>query len=141
MFYSKNLMSNILAIIVLAISLTAFFNSAIAAKSTDSKQSMSPIEVKGWEKAKQLSEKYNAKLVRVQHHKAHIASVAAEHGLTDYVGIAMDGLGYGEDGKLWGGEVFDVSSGIEFDMVTLSLPFVPLSVPSYGVTLQSHTSP
>ncbi|MBD3202791.1 carbamoyltransferase HypF [Candidatus Woesearchaeota archaeon] len=56
--------------------------------------------------AKELSKKYKAELVKIQHHKAHVAGVAAEHNLKDYVGIAMDGLGYGEDGKLWGGEIF-----------------------------------
>ncbi len=49
--------------------------------------------------ARELAEKYNAKLIQVQHHKAHVASVAAEHNLTDYVGIAVDGLGYGDDGN------------------------------------------
>ena len=64
--------------------------------------------------AKELAEKYNAKLIQIQHHKAHIASVAAEHTLIDYVGIAVDGLGYGDDGNIWGGEVFDVKNGNEF---------------------------
>ena len=64
--------------------------------------------------AKELAEKYNAKLIQIQHHKAHVASVAAEHTLTDYVGIAVDGLGYGDDGNIWGGEVFDVKKGNEF---------------------------
>ncbi|MBN2053017.1 carbamoyltransferase HypF [Candidatus Woesearchaeota archaeon] len=64
--------------------------------------------------AKELADKHNAKLVQFQHHKAHVASVAAEHGLKNYVGIAMDGLGYGEDGNIWGGEVFDVRNGNEF---------------------------
>ena len=60
--------------------------------------------------AKELSKTYNAKLVQIQHHKAHVASVAAEHNLTDYTGIAMDGLGYGDDGKIWGGEIFKVKN-------------------------------
>ncbi|MFH0874637.1 MAG: carbamoyltransferase HypF [archaeon] len=65
--------------------------------------------------AKDLSTKYNAKLILIQHHEAHVASVAAEHNLKDYVGIAMDGLGYGRDGKLWGGEVFKVTGSAGFD--------------------------
>ncbi len=44
-----------------------------------------------------------------QHHKAHIASVALEHHISpeeEVIGIALDGTGYGEDGKIWGGEIF-----------------------------------
>ena len=67
--------------------------------------------------AQELAKKYHAKLKQIQHHKAHIASVAAEYGLTDYVGIAMDGLGFGEDGALWGGEVFSVRNGMRFTRV------------------------
>jgi hydrogenase maturation protein HypF len=67
--------------------------------------------------ASELAEQYQAKLIQIQHHKAHLASVAAEHHITEYVGIAMDGLGYGDDGKLWGGEVFSVKNGCEFTRI------------------------
>lgn len=58
--------------------------------------------------ARELACEYGAQLIPVQHHKAHIAGVAAEHGLDDCVGIAMDGMGLGDDDTIWGGEVFDM---------------------------------
>jgi hydrogenase maturation protein HypF len=57
--------------------------------------------------AEALSRKLNIPLIRVQHHRAHAASCAAEYGLLEYAAIVCDGLGYGDDGTLWGGEVFD----------------------------------
>ena len=45
--------------------------------------------------------------VAVQHHHAHIASCMVDNSIEgEVIGIAMDGLGYGTDGRLWGGEFF-----------------------------------
>ena len=52
--------------------------------------------------ARELAEETGALLMPVQHHKAHIAAATTD----PCVGIAIDGVGYGEDGTVWGGEIF-----------------------------------
>jgi hydrogenase maturation protein HypF len=58
-----------------------------------------------------------ADVVAVQHHRAHVASVLAERGVweTRAVCASFDGTGYGDDGSIWGGEIFvgSVEAGFE----------------------------
>ena len=57
---------------------------------------------------KELAIANKIKVYNIQHHHAHIAACMAENNLpldsTPILGIALDGLGYGEDNTLWGGE-------------------------------------
>jgi hydrogenase maturation protein HypF len=44
-------------------------------------------------------------LLRVQHHAAHASALAGEHpDVMDWLVFTWDGVGYGSDGTLWGGE-------------------------------------
>jgi hydrogenase maturation protein HypF len=53
----------------------------------------------------------------IQHHRAHLASVLAEREewTKKVVGVSFDGTGFGDDGTIWGGEIFlgSIDSGFE----------------------------
>ena len=53
----------------------------------------------------------------VGHHRAHVASVLAERAAweTEVTGLAFDGTGFGDDGTIWGGEIFtgSLAGGLE----------------------------
>ncbi|MGI9106951.1 MAG: carbamoyltransferase HypF [Pyrinomonadaceae bacterium] len=63
--------------------------------------------------------------IGVQHHHAHIASCMADNGIDgEVIGVAMDGLGFGTDGRLWGGEFF-VANFIEAERIA-HLEYIPM---------------
>ena len=49
-------------------------------------------------------------ITSIQHHKAHFGAVLAENNLFDtkdpVLGFIWDGTGYGDDGNIWGSEIF-----------------------------------
>ena len=56
--------------------------------------------------------------IEVQHHKAHIASVIAENNINNsIIGFAWDGTGYGDDGKIWGSEIFVTDDELNFKRI------------------------
>jgi hydrogenase maturation protein HypF len=58
------------------------------------------------------------KTIKVQHHKAHISSVIAENHIKGNVlGFAWDGTGFGDDGNIWGSEIFIVDESLNFKRI------------------------
>lgn len=57
---------------------------------------------------RRLASERQLDIIEVQHHHAHLVACLVENNIyptTPILGIALDGLGYGDDGTLWGGEL------------------------------------
>jgi hydrogenase maturation protein HypF len=55
--------------------------------------------------AKRFAEKYNAKITEISHHWAHAAALLLDAEVKNAVVLTLDGLGFGDDGTYWGGDV------------------------------------
>ncbi len=57
---------------------------------------------------RQLAAERDLPVIEIQHHHAHIAACLADNQWSpqqgQVIGVALDGLGFGEDGSIWGGE-------------------------------------
>jgi len=52
-----------------------------------------------------LAREFGLPVIRVPHHRAHAAALAAEHDADDrWLVFTWDGAGFGEDATIWGGE-------------------------------------
>ena len=59
--------------------------------------------------AHELSKKFECDVFGVQHHHAHAGALFIDHGIDELICIAADGVGYGDDGSAWGGEILHVT--------------------------------
>lgn len=58
--------------------------------------------------AQEFGSLYKCDIYNIQHHYAHVLTLMAENNVkTDekIIGMATDGVGYGDDGNIWGGEI------------------------------------
>ena len=55
-----------------------------------------------------FAESLSDSVIRVQHHTAHALSCMAENGIDQALAVVYDGVGYGTDGKAWGGEFLSI---------------------------------
>lgn len=74
----------------------------------------------------EFARKYSAEVIEVQHHYAHVLGAAIDNNMEEVVGLAIDGLGFGDDGAIWGGEVIAIKAGGKYSRVG-SLSPIPLT--------------
>ncbi|MGC8953144.1 MAG: carbamoyltransferase HypF [Desulfurococcus sp.] len=77
----------------------------------------------------EYSRRHGAGIIEIQHHYAHVFGVAVDRGLSGVVaGLAIDGVGWGDDSTIWGGEVlvFDMDKPGVYRRVA-SIDYIPLT--------------
>ncbi len=64
----------------------------------------------------EFAERYGLDVLEVQHHFAHVLATLADRKLGEgkYIGLALDGVGYGDDGNIWGCEVLLIDSSLKY---------------------------
>lgn len=71
----------------------------------------------------QWAKKQGVSVIAVQHHYAHALACMAEFGLEEKVlAFCFDGTGYGDDGTIWGGEIF-IADPIRYERIGHIRPF------------------
>lgn len=93
--------------------------------------------------AEKIAKRFNVPIFEVQHHHSHLASLMTENKINpedEILAITCDGVGYGVDGSLWGGEIL-LGGYRRFKRVASLEPhFMPggdISAIWYGRMLQS----
>ncbi len=71
--------------------------------------------------AEDLSKSLGSDILKVQHHHAHAAALCVDNDLDELICIAADGVGYGDDGTAWGGEIL-LSQGSSYKRMASLMP-------------------
>jgi hydrogenase maturation protein HypF len=71
--------------------------------------------------AEDLSKSFGSDILKVQHHHAHAAALCVDNDLDELICIAADGVGYGDDGNAWGGEIL-LSQGSSYKRLASLMP-------------------
>ena len=84
--------------------------------------------------ALELARQHEVPAIAVQHHHAHAAVVVAEQALQQAcIGITLDGMGLGTDGRAWGGELLWVGGAQAVPQWRRLEALAPLALPGGDV--------
>ena len=71
--------------------------------------------------AEKMSKEFDSDIIKVQHHHAHAAALSVDNNIDELICIAADGVGYGDDGTAWGGEIL-LSQGSSCERLASLMP-------------------